>query len=66
MRKVTVLLNEQAFTALDGEARDSGNTQTNVINRALLVYALTQNTIREGGTLHARKPDGAVQQLHIS
>jgi hypothetical protein len=57
VERVTVNLNGRAVNALERVAAITGETKTDAINRALLVYALLHETQENGGTIYTRERD---------
>jgi hypothetical protein len=54
MERVTVNLTARASEALRESVELTGDTKTDTINRALLVYAFLQRVMREGGAVYTR------------
>lgn len=66
LTRVTVNLNRQAVQALEVVSEATGYSKTDTINRALQVYAIVQEIMqRNGGTLHIKHDDGALERIHI-
>ncbi|MGI8336072.1 hypothetical protein ACRYCC_39535 [Actinomadura scrupuli] len=57
MERVTVNLTARASEALRESVEVSGDTKTDTINRALLVYAFLQGVMREGGAVYTKSGD---------
>jgi hypothetical protein len=49
--RVTVNLGRRAAAALERVADDSGDTKTDIINKALQLYALVQDVQNSGGAI---------------
>jgi hypothetical protein len=52
--RVTVNLTARAAEALRESAEITGDTKTDTINRALLIYAFLHKTMRDGGAVYTR------------
>ncbi|RFU41715.1 hypothetical protein DZF91_10365 [Actinomadura logoneensis] len=57
--RVTVNLTAKGAAALSELMRLTGDTKTDVINRALGVYAYLETVEQEGGKVYVREQDGA-------
>jgi hypothetical protein len=55
--KVTVNLTSRSAEALARAMAITGESKTNVINKAVKVYAFIQEQIEAGGVLYVRDPD---------
>ncbi|MCP2335367.1 hypothetical protein [Actinomadura rupiterrae] len=55
--RVTVNLTSKGAAALTDLMRLTGDTKTDVINRALSVYAYLEDVIAEGGKVYVRERD---------
>lgn len=65
--QVIVNLTRRAYRALEGAQRTTGDTKTDTINRALVVYELVQRLSRgHGGTITMLDRDGNRMRLHVS
>lgn len=66
LHKVTVNLTERSWGALERAATVTQDTKTDVINRALLVYALIHDLgEQDGGQLFIRNTNGTEVQIHV-
>lgn len=63
LHKVTVNLIPKAWDAANETATRTGLTRTDVINRALQVYAFFEQTAAEGGEVLVRSQDGRLNQV---
>jgi hypothetical protein len=59
MERVTVNLTARASQALRESVELTGDTKTDTINRALLIYAFLQGVMQEGGAVYTRESDAA-------
>jgi hypothetical protein len=57
MERVTVNLTARASEALKESVELTGDTKTDTINRALLIYAFLQGVMQEGGAVYTRGGD---------
>ncbi|WP_207944922.1 hypothetical protein [Actinomadura rubrisoli] len=57
--RVTVNLTGRGAGALGELVRRTGDSKTDVINRALIVYELIERITDEGGAVFVREPDSA-------
>ncbi len=57
--RVTVNLTAKAAAALKEMAEASGDTKTDTINRALLIYAYIEKIIRDGGGVYVQEEGSA-------
>ncbi|MEV4253912.1 hypothetical protein AB0J52_12185 [Spirillospora sp. NPDC049652] len=57
--RVTVNLTAKGAAALTELMRLTGDTKTDVINRALGVYAYLESVTQEGGKVYVREQDGS-------
>lgn len=55
LERVTVNLTMRSSQALEEVTVESGDTKTDVINRALQVYAFLERIRKNGGTFHVRE-----------
>ncbi|GAA2355115.1 hypothetical protein GCM10010432_06760 [Catellatospora methionotrophica] len=64
--RVTVNLTPRAYGALERSTDLTGDNRTDVINRALLVYALINELVEQGGgSLTVVNKDGEKERIHI-
>lgn len=64
--RLTVNLTPRASEALERASRESGDSKTDTVNRALQVYVLIQELCkRGGGSIRVIHPDGEVERVHI-
>ncbi|MCW2913795.1 MAG: hypothetical protein JWN52_1863 [Actinomycetia bacterium] len=59
MERVTVNLTARASDALRESVELTGDTKTDTINRALLIYAFLQSVMQGGGAVYTRGSDTA-------
>ena len=59
MERVTVNLTARASDALRDSVELTGDTKTDTINRALLIYAFLQSVMQGGGAVYTRGSDAA-------
>jgi hypothetical protein len=59
LERVTVNLTPRSAKALDDVVQLTQDTKTDVINRALQVYAFLEKIIHDGGTVYIRKAESA-------
>lgn len=64
VRQIKVNLIEAASDALDRVSRATGNSETDVVNRALQVYAYVEDLRLRGGTLEERV-DGVRREVRF-
>jgi hypothetical protein len=66
LERVIVDLSPLSVAALDGLVRQTGQTKTDSINKALQVYAYIQQLMCTGGALYVRDTaDGKLERLRI-
>lgn len=65
--RITVNLNRRASEALTEAAQLTGDRKTDVVNKALLVYLLFQQTQTAGGTIFIQKDpeDGGLERIRL-
>jgi hypothetical protein len=64
--RVTVNLNGRASDALERAARITGESKTDAINRALIVYALLHEAQARNGAIYVREgKDADLERLRI-
>jgi hypothetical protein len=64
--RVTVNLTSRVYDALEEACAKTGDTKTDTINRAILVYQLIHRLSEEGGgTLTLISQDGTRERLHL-
>ena len=63
LERVTVNLSARASRALELITKLTGDSKTDVINRALQVYAFFEETTADGGALYIQESKDAPQQL---
>jgi hypothetical protein len=56
---VTVNLTEKTSHALDDTVRITGDSRTDSINKALVLFGLLQRVQDQGGAIYIREKDGA-------
>lgn len=56
LTRVTINLTQNASDAVDWLASETGDTKTDTINRALMIYRFIEETTRKGGALYVREP----------
>jgi hypothetical protein len=65
LTRLTVNLIRPAVDSLDDLARVTGLGKTDIVNRALQIYAFVEKTKAEGGILCVREPDGHLTSVTI-
>jgi len=66
LTRVTVNLTARAVEAMTDLSQKTGLGKTDVINRALQVYALVEQLMeRDGGRIRVVMPDGDVEKIYI-
>lgn len=65
LTKVSVNMNRRAVTAYEITAELTGLSRTDVINRAVQVYALVEKIQHDGGRLLVQDASGKVETLDI-
>jgi hypothetical protein len=66
LERVTVNLSQRTSEALEQLARMTGESKTDSINKALLVFAYLQQVQLNGGAIYVREPDSKeVERLKI-
>ena len=66
LTRVTVNLTPRAMSAMVDICGRTGLGKTDVINRALQIYALVEQLIERGeGVLNVVRPDGDVERIYI-
>ncbi|HVQ90256.1 MAG TPA: hypothetical protein VMU51_04400 [Mycobacteriales bacterium] len=66
LEKVTVNLTSRSVEALENTVAETGESKTDVINKALQLYAFIQAHIDAGGLLYVRDPGTAeLERLRI-
>lgn len=64
--RLTVNLTPRSSEALEKASKESGDSKTDTVNRALQVYAVIQEMCkRGGGSIRVIHPDGEVERVHI-
>jgi hypothetical protein len=64
--RVTVNLTHRAAIALESACQRTGDSKTDSINRALVVYSLVVELIeREGGHFTVLTQDGQTERIHV-
>jgi hypothetical protein len=63
LERVTVNLSARASRALEQIAKLTGDSKTDIINRALQVYAFFEETTADGGALYIQESKDGPQQL---
>lgn len=63
--RYSVTLVPPAVEAIGQLTEATGLSKTDVINRAVQVYAFIEERIREGSDLLLRKEDGGTERVHI-
>jgi hypothetical protein len=58
LERVTVNLTGRSSRALEAATDLSGDTKTDIINRALQIYAFLENVRAQGGSIHVRESAG--------
>lgn len=66
LQRVTVNLTPRAAAALDAAAARTGDNRTDVINRALQVYALVLELMDGRDHLVVVSPDGTRERVYIA
>jgi len=61
--RVTVNLSAKAAEALHEVATNNGDTKTDTINRALLIYAYLERVVRDGGKIYVREQGGDLEGI---
>lgn len=59
LRRTTVNLTAAATGALDEAVSLTGDSQTDIINRALQVYTYMERVTRAGGAVYVREVEGS-------
>jgi hypothetical protein len=62
---MTVNLTRRASKALNHALEVEGGNRTEVVNRALILYALFSEALDTGAQVCIRRPDGTIEALHI-
>lgn len=62
--RVTVNLTQRASAALAEAMELTGDTKTDCLNKALLVYAMVRKAQQEGGALYLRN-DGELERVRF-
>src|SRR6266550_1358877 len=66
LEKVTVNLTSRSAEALEKTVAGTGDSKTDVINKAVQLYAFVQDHIDAGGLFYIRDPDSTeVERLRI-
>jgi hypothetical protein len=66
LTRVTANFTPRAMAALERVAAQTGDSKTDVLNRAVTVYEVFLELMeRSDGTLHLRYPDGAEERLRL-
>lgn len=66
LEKVTVNLTSRSAEALDKTIATTGDSKTDVINKALQLYAFLQDHMGAGGLFYIRDPDSSeIERLRI-
>jgi hypothetical protein len=66
LERVTVNLNARSSRALDVAAELTGDTKTDIINRALQIYAYLEQVATRGGAVYTRESEDAeLEKLKI-
>jgi hypothetical protein len=70
VHRTTVSFTERSMRAIALAAENTGDSQADVINRAVQVYAyltwLTAGALTPGATvIQARRPDGSTETVHL-
>jgi hypothetical protein len=63
LERVTINLTPRAFRALELATELTGDSKTDVINRAVQVYAYLEHIIASGGSIHAQDSEGSKTEL---
>jgi hypothetical protein len=63
LERVTVNLTTRSVEALESLVHLTGDTKTDVINKALQVYSYLQNLMNTGGALYVREGEGEGAEL---
>ncbi len=67
LERVTVNLTARSSHALDEVVRQTGDSKTDSLNRAIRIYAYIEQILQAGGTIHVREtPDSEPERLKIS
>jgi hypothetical protein len=65
LTRLTVNLIRPAVDSLDQLADTTALSKTDIVNRALQIYAFIEQTKAEGGTLCVREPDGHLTSVKL-
>lgn len=66
LTRITVNLTRPAAQAMETISDRTGYSKTDVINRALLIYAIIQNIMEEDdGVLHIKHTNGELERVYI-
>lgn len=65
MKKVTVALVDRAADALDEVCDLTGGSKTDVINRAVQLYAFVERRLQAGDTLRLIDKDGVMRDVYL-
>jgi len=63
LQRITVNLTPRSAAALELASKITGDTRTDVVNRAIQIYAYLEQVISQGGSVHVRESADAEQQL---
>lgn len=63
--RISVSLIPDAERVVEDGSQGTGMSKNDVINRAILVYALLENQRKNGHELMFRAPDGTLERVHI-
>jgi hypothetical protein len=66
LERLTVNLTPRSSSALEETVEVTGDMKTDIINRAIQIYAYLEQVIRDGGSVHVRASEGAeMERLKI-
>lgn len=65
MERITVNLTDKAATALSNTATLAGLNKTDVVNRALQLYAWVETELARGSELRMVDSDGLVEKIRL-
>jgi hypothetical protein len=63
--KLTVNLLSRVMDRLEQICAFTGESRTDAINRAIQLYALYHETVRDGGTFFIHSKDGKEREFHV-
>lgn len=66
LERITVNLTPKAAEALDRAVKLTGDSKTDSVNRALLVYAYLEKVMQDGGCIYLKPDkDAELERLHF-